>query len=183
LSHHSYTSEVSTDAMAISLELAALLLTLCSYRQPDRVLDLGSGFSSVVLRKYAQEAPGSLVVTIDDDAEWLHKTRQYLEREGLPFGHLYSWDEFYRRGRFPMGFDVVLHDLGSMDTRLAVIPKVADLVATGGLLILDDFHKRRYRRQATSLLKARGFKVYSVRRYSLDYLHRFAALAVPRSTR
>ncbi|MDP2727812.1 MAG: hypothetical protein Q8P59_09750, partial [Dehalococcoidia bacterium] len=51
-----YTSRVSIDYMAVSLELSAFLMVLCERFRPSSILDLGSGFSSFVFRYYASKA-------------------------------------------------------------------------------------------------------------------------------
>ena len=56
------TSTVSSKGMALSLETAALVLLLCEIKQPKTIVDLGSGFSSYVLRKWAQGAKHDVVV-------------------------------------------------------------------------------------------------------------------------
>src|SRR5437870_128740 len=48
--YREYVSMISSETMCISLELASFLLAICDFCRPRRVVDLGSGFSSVVLR-------------------------------------------------------------------------------------------------------------------------------------
>jgi hypothetical protein len=52
-----------------------------------RLLDLGSGFSSYVLRAYAAGVPGAVGWSVDDDPAWLEKTRAFLVSEGLSTEH------------------------------------------------------------------------------------------------
>jgi len=54
-----YTSRFNAPWMAASLELSVFTLALCRLLRPARLLDLGSGFSSVVLRLYQREADHS----------------------------------------------------------------------------------------------------------------------------
>jgi hypothetical protein len=64
--------------MSVSVELAVFLDVLCRLIEPDRILDLGSGFSSFVLRRHlASRDVGvhSVIWSIDDSPEWLEQTR------------------------------------------------------------------------------------------------------------
>ena len=60
--HQRYVTTVSLPYQAVSLELAALLLSLCRSTRPAVIADLGSGFSSFVFRTYAAEAKGGVTV-------------------------------------------------------------------------------------------------------------------------
>jgi len=64
----------------------------------------------------------------------------------LPDSNLVSWDELLT-GR-PGNFDLVLHDLGSMETRARTLERVLTLVRPGGVLVLDDAHKQGIRIQS-----------------------------------
>lgn len=107
-----YVAEVSIPIMAVSLELALFLDVLVRGTGPRRALDLGSGFSSYVLR--LPGGPGE-VWSADDAPEWLERTRGFLLREGLGAQNVVAWEALRRNP--PEPFDLVLHDLGTMDTR------------------------------------------------------------------
>jgi len=51
--YQEYVTTVSNRTMAVSFELAVFLTVLSTLSQPKRVADLGSGFISLVLRKFA----------------------------------------------------------------------------------------------------------------------------------
>jgi predicted O-methyltransferase YrrM len=141
------------------------------------VADLGSGFSSMALPVGSGSAE---VWSVDDDAERLRRTDEFLAAQGMPGQRLDTWDDCI--GTAPLaGFDLVVHDLGSMRTRLEALPQVIALVAPGGILVLDDMHKGSYAQAAASLIRAAGFDRYSLRRFTRDRLGRFAspALAPP----
>jgi hypothetical protein len=61
--HGQYISTVSDSAHAISLELARFILEVASENHAKRLLDLGSGFTSYVLRAYAAGVPGSVALS------------------------------------------------------------------------------------------------------------------------
>lgn len=170
-----YVANVSWSGMAVSLPTAALLRLLCERLRPRTILDLGSGFSSAVLRQYAQRAGDATVTSVDDDSEWLGRTREYLERRGLPADRLFTWPDFRSQPIRP--FDFVFHDLGSIDTRRATMAAALDYVAPGGAAILDDLHKRRIESVAWPIASAAGFKLTWVRELTLDEYGRFATWA------
>ena len=71
---------------------------ICQVLAPARVLDLGSGFSSLALRHYAASAAHAVrVVSVDDDPRWLDTTRDYLEAHGHSEGELRLWSDSVKR--------------------------------------------------------------------------------------
>ena len=170
-----YVSGVSDEIMAASLELSRLLLFLCELRKPARILDLGSGFTSFVFRAWAQAAPGRPVVwSVDDSAEWLGKTREYLESKGLGTENLVSWDEF--ESLKPEPFDFILYDLGGFEFRKQSFGKVLDRLAKGGALVVDDMHAAEYGLHVRREVAERGMPAYSARRYTHDRFNRYSFL-------
>ncbi len=173
-----YVTTVSSPTMAASLELSALILAIARIFRPQRVLDLGSGFTSYVLRSYAREAGGVTVVTADDDAEWLERTRVYLAAAGLSTGEMWLWDELSRSA--PQPFQLVVHDLGSkLSVRAGALPRALELTASDGLLVLDDLHRKMYRDTAPGICRRAGRRLLSARTLSLDAYERYAAIALP----
>ena len=168
-----YTHTISTPVMALSLELAGTLDALCRLLQARFVADLGSGFSSYVLRRYASEA-GAAVVSVDADSEWLARTREFLELEGLSTDELMRWEELaisqYRQ------FDFVLDDLGDLRRRIDTISDVLDLVRPGGFVVFDDFHKPKVRSAVLQACRAGGHEALSLRAMTLDDFGRYGCL-------
>lgn len=174
--HARYCREVGHPVHAASLELVGLLVGLVQHTRPRRVIDLGSGFSSYVLRTLAAEAGAPIEVhSVDDSPEWLEKTRGYLRDKGVSDAGLFTWADFGAAGRAG-GYDLVLHDMGFMDTRFATLDAVVDLARPGGLVLLDDMHKPDYRDKALARLGERGLRPLSLRRLTHDALTRFAYL-------
>lgn len=98
-----YVFTVSNAVHAISLPLAAFVGSMCDVGSPKAVIDLGSGFSSYVLRRYAAKQPAHVhVTTADDDPSWLEKTRAFLELAGLSVQHDIEAPGF-RAGCVPQG--------------------------------------------------------------------------------
>ena len=169
--HAAYVSTVSTAEMAVSLETAAYLLWLCRTREPASIADLGSGYSSFVLRQHADHK-GVRVVSADGDQRWLEKSRRFIREQGLGDSDMVHWADL-AGGKF----DLVSHDLGSQEFRSQTAMQAFDLLASGGVMVIDDVHNvelwGRGRRAAVS----HGRRWASLYRETLDHFGRFAALA------
>lgn len=132
-----YITNVSLKGHAASLELSLFLYRWCEQNQPKTIVDLGSGFTSYVLRLYKKNHPGTDVTSVDDDANWFKKTEQFLVRQGVDTTQLELWDVFQHT---PKKFDLVLYDLGRIPTRIANVDKPFDFIADGGVMVMDDIH-------------------------------------------
>jgi len=174
-----YTTTVSPPVMAASLELCALLLAIARALRPARILDLGSGLSSCVLRRYAAESGTASVVTVDDDPAWLERTRGFLAAQRVPTGDLHLWEAF--AAGTPAPFQLVVHDLGSMAVREATLPRVLGMAAPDGIVILDDLHPKKegaYRDVAPAACRRAGRTLHLLRALTGDSFGRFAGIAI-----
>ena len=70
----------STRSWAASPDVLLTLLDLAKRSQPSRILDLGSGMSTLVLGK---SAPQATIISIDNSAEFAGKTKKLLETHGV----------------------------------------------------------------------------------------------------
>ena len=174
--HAAYVSSVSNDVMAASIELCAFMDVFCQIGAPGRVVDLGSGFSSFILRTYAAAATTPCEVhSVDDHAGWLSKTGEYLEGHGLSADNLWHWPDFIASIE-PGSFDVVLHDMGSMAFRAEKLREVLTLAKPGGHIILDDVHKPAYREHVHMVLEEEGLEHLSLKKITGDSKARYAYL-------
>ena len=167
--YRSYVGEVSTPEYAVSLDLAAFLLALCRSRRPRRLLDLGSGFSSYVFRRHQASArPRPEVWSADDDPGWLAATRRHLERRGVGTVRFVAVEELPRGSADR--FDLVLHDLNSIESRERVraLPLALGLLAPGGVLVVDDLDGYPYRRRVRTAVRTAGLRLVSLRSAILD---------------
>lgn len=173
--HAKYTAEVSNAYQAASLEIIGFLLAVAELTHARRIVDLGSGFSSFVLRRWAaaQDDPPT-IWSVDDHEGWLEKTRGWLEGMGVTADNTAFWDDFIAMEHEP--FDLVFHDLGRMDKRAAVLEQVLGLAREGGLVILDDVHKPEFRASAQATLAAKGMQSYSLKRLVRDDIARYSDL-------
>ena len=172
--YQDYVSTVSKAAHALSLPTAIFLRVFCRSVKPKSVLDLGSGFSSFVLRTYA-EGERAPVTSVDDNDSWRARTAQFLESRGVAADPLMSWEEFQRAPS--ARYDLIFHDLGSMGTRRQALPLVLELArASAGVVVLDDLHKTSYHEEVSQLLGQHGYRHYDLRPYTLDDYGRYAWL-------
>lgn len=173
--HEVYVREVSSPAMAVSLETSVLLRFLLDVSEPRKILDLGSGFSSFVFRSYAASHDGCQAWSVDDHPDWLKRTGEFLESRQLPVERLMPWPDFEReRGG---EFDFIFHDLGSMELRQRSLPVALSHAANGrGVVVLDDMHKRRYARAVRQTLGACACRHFNLRTWTADALGRFCWL-------
>lgn len=173
-----YTKKVSPTTEAISFQLTEKLVdTVMSYdeeTEPLRVLDGGSGWSSVVLRALATVV-NMEVYTVDTRQEWLDKSKVFLEGRGMDVERMVT-----DLGELPKGskFDVVVHDLGRCDEgqRAEFLPEMYKLVAKGGILVLDDLHKPAYKEEVDKFLKKNKAKLVSWEAETTDQYGRFAGI-------
>lgn len=169
---HRYVSTISTDAMALSLETAALLKVLAETVHVGCAADLGSGYSSFVLRDSLPT--GSSCRSVDDSEHWLSQTGAYLIEMGLGSENLVTWAEFSATHE---KYDLVFHDLGSTHSlRQDALPVVMDSVAKGGWLILDDVHNTRYRKAVKAAIST-DFELFRLAWETMDTHGRYAWLA------
>lgn len=145
---------------SLRLPAALYLAGLVRERRPARVLDLGSGLTSHVLRALMPEVPGMVVVTTDLSPLWLVTTSRELRRDGLNLEHCHLQDDFEAECAGQLGpFDLVSVDIGDLAYRLALAPKLAGWLAPRGVVFLDDFHAPHYGPTMTKRLESLGFEV------------------------
>ena len=170
-----YVTHISPDYMAISLELAAFLLSFCQIMKPKKVADLGTGFSSYVFNIYAKGAKKDVQIwSVDDNILWLNKSKDWLIHKRIVPSQLLTWNIF--RTKSKPQFDLIFHDLGNMHTRLKTLPAVLKLVSSSGYVILDDLQFPIYTLPAKNIVKESGATLYSLRHFVLDKYRRYACL-------
>lgn len=167
-----YVRTVSKDSMALSLESAALLAALLERLDGPRVIDLGSGFSSLVVRS----ANNAECWSIDDSAQWLNRTVELLEERNLPTEKCMTWPDFLALPGQP--FDLVVHDLGSTHSlRRSALPRILESVAPQGWILIDDVHVSGYRAALRSSLRKESFSTYRLSNETMDWHGRYSWLA------
>ena len=175
--YEEYVSKVSSSRMAISFELSVFLLRLCHTFRPSSILDLGSGLSSVVFRTYQASAiPRPVVCSVDDSEMWLGKTCAFLTGRGMPTDNTLTWSQFVQANREV--FDLVLHDLGTIDLRARTLLEAVNRTGPRGILVLDDVDRQSYASYARRILGGRGLRVYSLRVPTKDEFARYSLMGI-----
>ena len=179
--YQDYATAVSTDDMAISYESACLLWSLCETIKPRRILDMGSGFSSFVFRRYQATAdPRPEVWSVDEHPDWLEKTKGFLNSRGLSVDNLFSWEEF--QVLQPPTFDLISHDLGLMEDRPGIFERMLHWREPEGLIVIDDIQKPAYREEILQKIRQNDeIEGYTLRWLTFDRHLRYGML-VQRNT-
>jgi len=170
-----YVTQYSRADMAISFELAKSILNLCHTQLPRKTLDLGSGFSSWVFRKYAKEN-NATGWSVDDDPAWLEKTKKFLSENNLETDHCIVLQDFIQSDE--TGFDMVLLDLNFVEVRKNYIQLAVERCRKGGLVLFDDVHKADYRDDVLKLCWSLPIRLYDIRDYTLDKFARYTWLGI-----
>lgn len=173
-----YISTISEEAHAMSLEQAAFLLNLCKSMNPKSVVDLGSGFSSYVLRFYSRTSPIE-VYSVDDNAIWLEKSKHFLQAYNLDIDRMILAEDYFTDPIKSVP-DLIYYDLGNMETRKYYLSKVLDFFSVNRdtLLIIDDIHKTDFRNYAIKTLKERSLTFYNLKKSTGDKFGRHALLVI-----
>lgn len=134
------------------------LMKICFHFKPKRILDTGSGLTSILLRKYNPEA---LVVTVDNDDHWLDNTRKLFQRfdQDLYYEHIQSImsDTVFRQYPWEEKFDLLVHDIGNMTLRLHSLPPFITYMNQKCVALFDNFGISPYKELAYSFLLSKGF--------------------------
>ncbi len=173
-SYERYVTEVSTPGWAASLEVSSFLLHLCDALEVKSVLELGTGFTSYVFRRFAAESGRDIrIVSTDSDSDWLEKTASFLEAEGVAANGLFPLDAVEAEIADDR-FDLVFQDIFGR-IRDSLTPTAVDHLAPGGVLVLDDANRRTHRR---ALQQAAGSPLYDCRPWTRDGRGRWSVLVI-----
>lgn len=155
--------------------------SLVEERHPQRVLDLGSGLTSIVLRSLAREN-GMRVVSTDTSHGWILKTILECRRDGLDDTEFYMHGTFEASEQARTPFDLIVVDIADTPFRRELSSKLPGWLAPHGVIVLDDWHKEPYASTMTTRLQELGFVVEPCPE-TRDEFGRFAAIATqPAST-
>jgi len=175
--YRAYISTISSEIMAISFELCVFLKLACEWVKPKNILDLGSGFSSYVFNRYAQDSGYEVnVLSVDDDERWLEKTKEYLEGCGLRNPNLSDWNTFITaESKSP--FDLILYDIGDFLLRVKYIePILLKHSREGSIVVVDDMHHAGYGLHVRAVAEKRQWKHFNIRPLVKDHFGRYSWL-------
>jgi predicted O-methyltransferase YrrM len=170
-----YCMTVSRRGMAASIETVAYMWWLCDQIEAVRVLDMGSGFSSYVLRCYQAKADHAVeVVSVDDSPEWLARTRDWLTRCDLPADGL-VWAPDWRDGTDT--YDLVFYDYAGGPARIEWMWDAAKRLNPGGVLLFDDAQHPGHHFEMARVATANNLHLFDVYGVTVDDSGRYAAMA------
>ena len=145
-----YTTNISNASMAASLKCCVFLLCLYKALEPEKILDLGSGFSSYALRYFnGRFLPDSEIYSVDSSKGWLEKSKQFCQLNTLNDEHFYHWDEI--KGK-KIPFELIFMDIDFSKNRVNYYnPVCKQFLAEKTFMLADDMHKPILRNVAETL--------------------------------
>ena len=165
--------------MAASLELSIFCILMCDMIKPEKILDLGSGFSSYVFRSLTSVIGDDYkpnIYSVDDSMDWLNKTKTCLTSHDIPSNNLVIWDDFVQQQLGP--FDLILYDLGGFEFRKRNLKQIINLCDKNGIIIFDDIHSADYGRYLNKTLKSINCTCFDISYYTKDKFRRYSKLVV-----
>ena len=170
-----YVETVSRWEHAISLTTASLFLWILDQVEPTSILDLGSGFTSYVSRKYVADTGRDVaVLSVDTDQKWLAKTADFIAHQELPVGEFGLADGVDTDRRF----DVIIHDLANGDVREEWMPIAVSMLTDRGVIVFDDMQDRTHHWYACRASHDAGMTLLDAFEATCDPIARFASVAV-----
>ena len=145
---------------AATPEFALTLYELVRDRRPDRIVELGSGASSIVMAAALRENGNGHLICVDQDPDYTERTRRELARQGLgaavevihaPIvrtsidGKSRLW---YDREAIPSDGEIDLlvidgpHRELQREARYPALPVFFARLADDAVIVLDDAHRR-----------------------------------------
>lgn len=169
-----YCTNISTPDHAMSVQTAAYLLWLCEQRQPHSVADLGSGFSSFVLRLYAAEANRPVVVhSVDHNELWMSKSASFAKHHKMSEDGFLLGDQWLELGT---RYDVVVNDYAGGETRDEFALYAIDRLTDTGVVIFDDAHHYGHRSNMATACHERGLVLLDLFHQTIDVMGRYAMI-------
>lgn len=158
-----YCQTVSKRSMAISIETAAYIAYLADHLNPV-ACDLGSGFTSFALRKFAKN-----VTSVDDNAEWLRRSKRFSRSYRVDTDNFVLWDDLDKTSRFGL----LVNDFSSGEIRNASFP--VSFAMCSGPIVCDDagsIHHDPIRQAAVDA----GRALVDISVQTVDIIGRYAVL-------
>jgi len=149
-----YITSVPDPSMVISLELSQLIYVICEMIKPQKILDNGSGWSSVLFRKIC---PHAHIISTDDNVQWAQRTQEIMRKFEIEPAIVKTWNTIIKKNK--RDFDFILHDLGSMQTRVDTLEETLSRLSVGGYALLDDINFNRYAERAFHVIEKLKLKV------------------------
>ena len=173
--HENYIRDFTHPGYAFSLESSALLFWVIARNKPEKILDLGSGFTSFVIRFAKQQLQlNSVCTSIDLEENWLDKTKEFLNLHAIQHDclELFSMSDV----NLNASYNLIVSD--SSGDRTSILETYLPNLAENGIVILDDMHSHRLRKEAREVGIKFGLKYRSLYKFTIDDFGRFAAVLI-----
>lgn len=174
-SHHDYISNFSVGTSAASLEVSAIIYSICEIIDCKNLVDFGSGYTSYVLRKYEKDQKKNLsIYSIDSSVTWLDTTKNFIKKQNCPEKKLITWSEFENNNSYD--FDLAVIDIRPIQRRVQIIEKFLKINKKNTVLIIDDLHKDHLKLPILKLSEKYKFIIYDLKDLTLDNFGRYAGI-------
>lgn len=167
--HGDYVTTVSHAEMAASLRTCAYLWWLVDRTGARKVCDLGSGFTSYTLRQ-----TGATVHSVDDNADWLRKSRDFAGGGGC-WLNVQDWLTLQDH------YQIIFHDVAGGHERDELTTAAMNRLALFGVIVFDDAHHPVHHAAAAVKCAERGWPLYDLWMQTGDEFGRHAIAAVNES--
>lgn len=148
-------------AYELGAENAQFVWNLLEKHRPLRILELGTGLSTVLIRTWIKvRQPASRVVSVDPSTQRGVEAGWDLLRVGLPAEHLYAWDVFTEWPQEDVA-DFILVNHGTAVDRMATLEMYEPLLASGGVLVFPDWNVRDFSVPMQQTLVEKGYRLMS----------------------
>lgn len=171
-----YCLSVSRRLYALSIETCAYIWWLCHELKPSKVCDLGSGFSSYVLRRYATTCGHHVdFCSVEDDARWRDRTLGFLRRQNLPSGNVFdpeTWMAVDDR------YDLIVYDFSGGQARNDWMLPAVQHLTVDGVAVLDDAQNVLHHLRMGEVCIETGRTLLDCFHQTVDDVGRYASVAV-----
>lgn len=171
--YRNYTTTISNMIMAASLRCCVFLTCMYEEIKPNRILDLGSGFSSYTLRYFRNKFNlDTEIYSVDSDIHWLSKSKEFCKNNNVDVSHFYSWDDI-KNVKKP--FDLIFMDIDKSKKRIYYYDHICNhFLSKNTFMFVDDMHKPIIRNKIKQL--DNSHTRHNVRNETLDKFKRYSCI-------
>jgi predicted O-methyltransferase YrrM len=145
-----YTTNISNPIMAASLRCCVFLVCMYEAIEPDRILDLGTGFSSYAIRYFKGKFGLSTeIYSIDSSEDWVEISKDFCQKNSVDTDHFYHWNEIKDKN---ISFELIFMDIDFSKKRVNYYDHVCkQFVGNNTFMLVDDMHKPILRNKVKTL--------------------------------
>jgi predicted O-methyltransferase YrrM len=168
-----YTTNISNKVMAASLRCCVFLMCIYDATKPNKIIDLGSGFSSYALRYFKNKFNvNTEIYSVDSNKDWLIKSKEFCKNNNVDVSHFYSWDDIKNK---VIPFDLIFMDIDKTKKRISYYDHIYNhFLSKNTFMLVDDLHKPLIRNKIKHIdIKHKKHRVYDE---TIDKFKRFSSL-------